>query len=361
MRTSPAILMACAIAAPIAAANAAPTIDDLVYATVGGQPLHMDLFLPDAGVTPDTGAPIVISIHGGGWSGGTYNGTPVALQSLTQEGIAVASIQYRLTSQAGQWGSESVTFPAQIHDVKAAIRYLRGNAESLNLDPDRIITWGGSAGGHLALMAALAGPDAGLEGAVGDHTNESSIVHGAVSLFGPTELLTMNDDAVTPPGSTIDHDSAFSPESRLVGWSAPGQGLADIKANLNNPSAPYPELVALAADASPTHHADANDPPILMLHGALDTSVPMKQSVRLQTVLRAVGVDAQFEAVLEAGHGVGFGPAENQLALQWVRDRFEALKPIDPACAADINNDGAVDLMDLNLLLGGFGSGCEGP
>lgn len=350
-------LVIATVCAASSASFGAPTHDDLVYATVGGQPLHLDLYLP-AEAGPD-GAPLVVFIHGGGWQNGTHNNLPFVLrQAAKDHGIAVASVQYRLTSQAGQWGGESVVFPAQIHDVKAAIRFLRANADAYDLDDDRIITWGSSAGAHLALLAALAGEEAGLEGEVGDHDGVSTDVIGAVSLFGPTNLLTMNDDVVTPPGTKIDHDSFNSPESRLLGWSKPGQGIADIKANLDNPNAPYPSLVELANSASPEHHADAADPPVLMVHGTEDAVVAAKQSMRLQTTLRRLGVDAQLESVFGGGHGQGFGAHEHDLSLRWAIDRFTEAANGQSACGSDINGNGIVDLADLNAVLAAFGQVC---
>ena len=155
------------IATLVAAAPtlAQPTFPDLAYATLGGRPLQLDLYIPATGSGP---YPLVIWIHGGGWSGGDKAlGPGASALKLLPRGIAVASINYRLTSQAGQWGSFPVIFPAQINDVKGAVRWLRANAGTYNLDASRFGSWGSSAGGHLSALIGTSGGVAALEGNVG--------------------------------------------------------------------------------------------------------------------------------------------------------------------------------------------------
>ncbi len=128
--------------------------------------------------------------------------------------IAVASVDYRLTSQAGLYGAFPVTFPAQIEDVKGAIRFLRANAGTYGLDPTRFGAWGSSAGGHLAALVGTSGGVAALEGTTGGNLAFSSSVQAVCGWFGPIDVLQMNPDVTTPPGSGIDHDATTSPESR---------------------------------------------------------------------------------------------------------------------------------------------------
>jgi len=285
-------------------AQTMPTHPDLSYAVVGGRDLMLDLYLPASGSTP---FPLLVWIHGGGWSGGARFPVPGAALDMRDHGFAVASISYRLSGDAALWGGEPVTFPAQIHDVRAAIRWLRASAALYQLDPQRIAVWGASAGGHLAALAGTSGNDPELEGSVGVHLDQSSEVQAAVDYYGPTDLFMMNADVTTPPGSTIDHDAPNSPESRLIGYSLPGQGIGVLRANIDNPAPPFPALVQKVVQANPQTWVDADDPPFMVAHGTADTLVPFGQSLRLLSMLSAFGHTPMFVPVEEAGHG-GFPP-----------------------------------------------------
>ncbi len=327
------------------AATAQPTHNDVVYATVGTGSLRMDIYRPP---NQQPHAPCMLFIHGGGWSGGTHDAVPVGLQSLLQNGFVVASIGYRLTSQEGQFGpGVPVTFPAQIHDVKGAVRYLRAHAFDYGVDPARFACWGTSAGGHLSALLATSGGVGAAEGVTGGNAGYSSRVQAAVDYFGPIDLLQMNPDVTTPPGSTIDHDAPNSPESRLLGWDEPGQGVGDIRNNIGNPNPPYPMLLGLAALCSPAVHVDPADPPIYIAHGLDDTSVPSGQSVRLGAALAGAGVEHTLRLVPGAGHGF-LGAETNNQALAFIVD---ALSP----CPGDIDGDREVGFPDLNAVLGDFG------
>lgn len=294
-------LIALAALAPFALAQA-PTHPNLVYATVGPRDLRLDLYLPNGFPAP---RPLLIFIHGGGWSGGSKIPIPGPCTLALNQGFAVASVEYRLTSQAAEFAPEPVTFPAQIHDVKGAVRWLRANAGVYGLDPTRFSSFGTSAGGHLSALLATSGGSTELEGVVGGNLGISSAVQAAADFFGPTDLLNMNLDTRTPPGSVIDHDAPTSPESRLLGWDGPGQGVGDIRAHLGDPTPPYPALVQLAHHANPITWVDADDPPMFIGHGTNDTAVPVRQSLRLSAALYAAGVDHDFRAVPLAGHGLG--------------------------------------------------------
>jgi acetyl esterase/lipase len=292
-------------------AQTLPTHADLVYAQVGAQPLMLDLYLPSGGSSP---RPLLVWVHGGGWSGGSRFPAPGFAVQLRDRGFAVASVSYRLTSQAGQWGAEPVIFPAQIHDVKAAIRWLRAHASDYQIDPLRVGVWGSSAGGHLAALIGTSGNNPELEGSVGNHLGESSAVQAAVDYYGPIDVVMMNPDVTTPPGSGIDHDAASSPESRLIGFDQSGQGIGVLRANLDNPAPPFPELALLAGQLNPQSWADIDDPPFMIVHGTADQSVPFAQSLRLHNTLAALGHSPLFRAVDDAGHG-GF-PTEVQTQAQ---------------------------------------------
>ena len=183
------------------------------FAVVEGyRPLLLDLYVPAAGAA--SGAAIVY-LHGGGWAVGTrrrfgraFAGwSPSPLDLLAQSGFVVASLDYRLSGEA--------RFPAQVHDVKAGIRWVRGNAERLGVDAGRVMTWGESAGGHLAALAGLSGGRPELEGAVGEFVDQSSAVASVVDWYGPMNLLSIG--AQHAPGSVKRPDDAGSWESSTVG------------------------------------------------------------------------------------------------------------------------------------------------
>jgi acetyl esterase/lipase len=313
----------------------APTHNDLAYAEVlrddgTSKTLHMDVWLSPADGEP---APLVIWIHGGAWLGGTYNAAPPGLQAMLQRGLAVASIQYRLSGES--------IFPAQIHDVKGAVRFLRQRAEQYNLDANRFASFGSSAGGHLAALLATSGGVEELEGDVGGNLEASSRIQAVIDFFGPTDLLQMNLDVTTPPGSVLNHDAPNSPESQLIGFDGPGQGVGVLRANLDNPAAPFPEKAELARLVNPLTHVDADDPPAFIAHGNQDNVVPYNQSQRLATALEEVEVSHVFRPVLGAGHGFGNqDPTVIAEALEFITSQWA---PID----GDFEDDGDVDGADL--------------
>jgi acetyl esterase/lipase len=344
MRARFACLLFLLCAGPLSA-QIAPTYSNLPYAQVGGRNLALDLYLP-AGSSPPL--PLTVWIHGGGWQSGDKFPLPASAAQLLTRGIAVASVNYRLTGQAGQFGSEPVTFPAQIHDIKAALRYLRANAARYGFDPGRIAVWGASAGGHLAALAATSGNAPQLEGTVGTELSYSSRVEAAVDYFGPIDLLQMNPDVTTPPGSVIEHDAVQSPESRLIGFDAVGQGIGVLRANLANPAAPYPAYALLVASTNPISFLDPSDPPQFIGHGDADTSVPLMQSQRLDSALSAQGVAHQF--VTAAGFGHGFlGNATDAAAQDFLATKL-ATKAISGALSGawyDPNRSGEGLLLSV--------------
>ena len=160
----------------------------------GHERQKLDLYLPEKADGP---LPVIVWVHGGGWLAGSKDGGGPALP-FVGKGYAVAAINYRLSQHA--------KFPAQIEDCKAAIRWLRANAKTYNLDPDHIGVWGASAGGHLVALLGTSGDVKELEGKEGN-TDQSSRVQAVVDWFGPTDLTKMG-------GS---HDQPNSPEARLFG------------------------------------------------------------------------------------------------------------------------------------------------
>lgn len=236
---------------------------DVTYCTVGGEALKMDVYLPKVN---GRAAPTVIYVHGGSWVSGDKYEIGLAGDTLALKGYVVASINYRL-APAYKW-------PAQIQDTKCAIRYLRASATAYGIDANRIAVWGSSAGGHLAALAGLAGPEAGFD-TVGGYTNQSSHVQAVVDMFGPTDLTAYNPD-----------EFALGVGQAVFGIS-PGQ----------------PSARDLLTKASPISYVSKGAPPFLILHGDKDTLVPLGQSQALYDKLKATGNSAELIVVKNAGHG----------------------------------------------------------
>lgn len=244
------------------------------YASPAGfRPLLVDLYLP-AGRP----CPLLIWVHGGAFLMGSRSLLSGVLERaglfhrVPSEGIAIASIDYRLSGEA--------PFPAQLHDVKAAVRWARSRAPEMGLDPERIAVWGESAGGYLAAMATLTSGIAALEGDVGI-VGVSSAVSAGVDWYGPTDFARMDLDA--PPDSALAHSAPDSPESLLIG-------------------APVLDREDLVTAANPATYARPGTPPLLIQHGTRDRQVPFGQSVRLAAALRESGSDVTLLPADEAGH-----------------------------------------------------------
>lgn len=239
---------------------------DAPYAGTDNPRQTLNLYLPKAR-NDEKPLPVVVFIHGGAWQGGDKRGGFGTVVPLVESGnYAGVSVGYRLTGEA--------IWPAQIHDCKAAIRWLRANAKKYNLDPEKIGVTGTSAGGHLAAMLGTTGDMPELEGALGEHLDESSRVTCVADQFGPTELLAMG-------GS---HNNPNSPESKLVGGAVQ-------------------EMQKIAREASPTTHVSKDDPPFLLIHGTSDQVVPFHQSELLHEALSKVGVESILVPVQGGGHG----------------------------------------------------------
>jgi acetyl esterase/lipase len=244
---------------------------DVQYADTDHPRQRLDLLLPKEPADEEP-LPLIVFIHGGGWRGGNRReGLRYLTHLMTDGQYAGATIGYRFSSEA--------LWPAQIHDCKAAIRWLRANAKEHNLDPERIAVIGPSAGGHLAAMLGTTGDVERLNGKVGAHLDVDAKVACVVDEYGPTDLLAMSEFP-----SDVDHDAPGSPESRLVGG-------------------PLPERKDAARDASPISYVSAPDPPFLIIHGTNDPLVPFDQSERLYDELRQVGVAAHLIRVEGGGHG----------------------------------------------------------
>lgn len=313
-----AMFVLCCVVGIGAAAQAQapqPSDPDLIYAAVGGERLHLNLHR--ANPAPARPAALVLWIHGGGWQSGSRSQLPAFALPLLQSGVSLATLDYRLTSQAGLFGAEPVTFPAQIHDVKAAIRWLRAHATLYHLDPERIGVWGSSAGGHLTALVATSGDEPAIEGAVGGNLEFSSRVQVAVDYFGPTDILNMVPDVATPPGSSSNHDLPSSAESKLIGFDQPGEGIGVLRANQDNAAEPFPFFMARIRDANPIRWIDAGDPPLFIEHGTADRVVPQRQSTRLRDAALAVGLVVEYHEADGVAH-VAPGESINALARSFL-------------------------------------------
>ncbi|MEO7060985.1 MAG: alpha/beta hydrolase [Lapillicoccus sp.] len=245
---------------------------DIEYARVlGYRPLRMDLLLPATAVGP---VPVVVWIHGGAWLfGSRLHGavTAPACQALLDRGLAVALVEYRFSGEAH--------FPACLHDIKAAIRWLRHLGASVGVGGEAIGVWGESAGGHLAALTAMNGTDERLDGTVGV-TGCSSDVAAAVAWYPGTDFLAMGPDGTGWP-------DPGTPEALLIG------GPTQLRREE-------------AAFASPVSHVQPEAAPILLVHGLRDDLIPPQQSVLLHEALRAVDATSELELIDGAEH-VFFG------------------------------------------------------
>jgi acetyl esterase/lipase len=256
---------------------------DVEYARVMGyRPLRMDLVLPATASSP---VPVVVWIHGGAWLfGSRLHGavTEPACRALMDRGIAVALVEYRFSGEA--------RFPACLHDIKAAVRWLRQYGASVGVNGEGIGVWGESAGGHLAAFIAMNGTDERLNGTVGV-TGCSSNVAAAVAWYPSTDFLAMGPDGTGWPDPT-------TPEALLIGG-------------------PTRERRQDAAFASPVSHVRPRAAPILLVHGLQDDLIPPQQSALLHEALRAVGATSELEWIEGAEHvffGVDPGPIAERSA-----------------------------------------------
>jgi acetyl esterase/lipase len=234
-------------------------------------PLFLDLYLPASGAGR---LPLIVWIHGGGWHTSPTARDDYLPGRMVGRGYALASIDYR--------DSKTARFPAQVQDCKAAVRWLRAHAEQYGIDPERVGVWGISAGGHLAAFLGLSGGEKEYDGN-GGNAGFSSRVVVACDFCGPTDLFQMEAPETVKA----------LPALRQMGEDFVGGKLEERR-----------ELVA---KVNPATHADAGDPPILILHGDADPLVALKQSELLYQALKTAGVEVTF-GVAKGGSHLFIGP-----------------------------------------------------
>ncbi|NJD58177.1 MAG: alpha/beta hydrolase, partial [Anaerolineae bacterium] len=260
---------------------------DLAYTTVSPTD-KLDLYIPNTGSGP---FPVVIMVHGGGFMmGDKSDGTGLAgVDQLLADGYAVASINYRLSGEA--------KYPAQINDAKAAVRFLRANADKYNLNPDKFGAWGASAGGNLVSLLGTTCGVTELEGADLGNADQSSCVQAVVDWFGPIDFLAM-DEQFAGTNCPQNHNDASSPESQLVG----------------TPIQTVPDLVKTT---NPMNYITPDDAPFFIQNGSADCNIPPIQGKNLADALSPViGADkVTFILIDGAGHGGSQFTTSENLAL----------------------------------------------
>ena len=231
---------------------------DVAFATADGVDLKLDIYRPNGA----SARAAILFLHGGGWRGGSREIMRPLARAMAEFGFVGLPAQYRLTGQSA--------WPAQIHDLKAAIRWTRANAARLDIDPDRIVLWGSSAGAHLALLAAGTPDDPAFEGEVG-LKGVSSVVQAVIAVHPPTSFYVGPRD--------LSHSSAID---ALMG---PGASEADARA------------------ASPLSHVSERFPPTLLLHGTADRVVHHSSSQRMLDALRTAKAPADLHLFHGQNHG----------------------------------------------------------
>lgn len=250
---------------------------DIRFTETADGPLVLDVYRP--GTPASAKLPVVLYTFGGGWIiGSRHQVGQYGYIRLVEKGYAVVAADYRYSTTA--------TFPAQIHDVKAALRWIRANADDYGFDPERIAILGPSAGGHLAALAGTSGDVASLDGDLRSWTPSeralSTRVQAVVDFFGPTDLTVYREQHRKNglgAASTIDYF--------LDPFIGPAGAEDRDRATL----------------ANPIHYATADDPPFLIIHGDADPVVPYQQSVMLRDALVRVGVDVTFRTIENGDHG----------------------------------------------------------
>jgi acetyl esterase/lipase len=227
---------------------------NIEYGKGGGKALQLDLYSPKERTHP---LPAILFIHGGGWTSGYRQIYHYYCAKFAEHGYVVATASYRLAGEA--------PFPAAVEDVKCAVRWLRANAKKLGIDSDKIAAAGGSAGGHLAMMIGYSSDVPELEGK-GGNAGTSSRVQAVIDLYGPADL-------------TDDFAKSRKEVKRLMGGKAFDEA---------------PDAYRLA---SPVTHITKDDPPTLILHGSIDSTVPIHQAEILVEKLKNAGVACEYDRV----------------------------------------------------------------
>ena len=245
------------------AQNEPEIIKNIVYAEDGSKKLQLDIYKPTQQKEPY----LIVWVHGGAWHSGSKENPPLGLLPY---GYALASVDFHASTEK--------PFPANVHDIKAAIRFLRANAKKYGYKSDKIIIWGASSGGHLAALVSTTNGNKTLEGNLGNYPEISSSVQACLDFYGPTNFLTILNQS-TPHGLNV--------------------RLPALSILLGKPLEQANEMAKLA---SPFYQMDATDPAIFIVHGEQDNQVPINQSIELLSAYKNLNLKAQIEFVPNAGH-----------------------------------------------------------
>ncbi|HIJ73142.1 MAG TPA: alpha/beta hydrolase [Candidatus Hydrogenedentes bacterium] len=267
---------------------------DIVYGEGGGQPLKLDLYLPANREKP---VPGLVFIHGGAWAGGRKEDYFIYCKHFVAKGYVCAAVQYRLISAA--------TWPAQIEDVKCAVRWLRANAAEYNVDPNRIGVAGYSAGAHLAMMVGYSSDVPELEGD-GGHAGVRSGVQAVINFYGPTDF-------------TAEDVRDIGALRNLMGGKT------------------YQEATDLYVQGSPLSYVTADDPPTLIFHGTIDDVVPISQADSLAKRLDAAGVPYFYDRMEGWPHVMDLAADVHERCL-YFEDKF--LEKYLPLVASEETQEG---------------------
>jgi len=243
---------------------------DLEIGQVGDYVLRMELLAPEH--APEAALPALVYIHGGGWNHGSKDDQARRLAGIARRGYVAAAITYRFAPEH--------TYPAQIEDVQAAIRFLKAHASAYHLDPSRINLWGTSAGGHLASLAGTAANDVDYA-THGLWPDEDAHVFAVVDFSGP------NSNFLAFPAARAGSLTAFL-------------------------GAPAQSEPARAREAMPITHVDADDPPFFVAHGTADSIVPIQCSRDFVDALQAAGGHVEYHEMEGSGHGFSHTHPEAQ-------------------------------------------------
>ena len=261
---------------------------DVSYAHVGDQDLKLDLVRPKQGNGP---FPVIVVIHGGAWRAGDKAQHRDLLDRFASHGYVAVSPQYRFCPKE--------IFPAQVLDVKAAVRWLKTHAAEYQIDPARIGAMGFSAGGHLALMLGLTDADDGLDRDVPADAPTTQ-VQAVVNYFGPTDLAANDIPAISRP---LLRD--------FLGGSAE-------------------EKPELAQQASPLKYVTSDDPPVLTFQGTRDPLVPYSQALKLADAITSVQGKGRVELLLGGGHGNDWGTPEIERTFEQTLAFFDSILKKQP-------------------------------
>ncbi len=277
------LAMAIGVTGPAVAQG--PVIRDLEFARIGNRSLQLDIYQTASYAEADQ--PLVIWIHGGAWRAGSRDNVPVL--EFLKHGFAIASVDYRLSPEA--------RFPAQLHDLHAAIRFCRDHAAEYGFDADRFVLAGASAGGHLAALTGVTSDVEELLGPSGSSPQTSSRVQAIVSFYGASNLQSILSQS-TPHGLSV-----RVPALQLLLGGQPDE---------------RPQQARLA---SPVAHVDQEDPPLWLIHGDADPQMPAEQSQELAEVYRKHGLAVQLEMLPGSVHGGGefYAPKRMQRIAQQVQ------------------------------------------